>query len=137
MKYDLEHLDELTPPSAMILPAFNLITTATDFFDDEVTRGDVLRGNLTELLGANFDRPVRIGGWGEFLRQSSIEGWGAKQDGVWFKGRFACVILALKNEPGLDGDPFLQSLAAYGSVIAQQEVSSSSPSSDAVANLPL
>ena len=139
MKYDLEHLDKFTPSSAMMLPAFNLVTRATDFFDNEAIRQDMLQDSLKELLGASSDWPVRIGGsWGlEFLRRAWTEGWGAEQDGVWFKGRFACVILALKNEPGLDGDPFLQSLAAYGNVIAQQEVSSSFPTSDAVANLHL
>lgn len=100
----------------MILPAFNLITTATDFFDDEAMREEVLRGSLTELLSADSDRRVTIGGRG------------VEPDGVWFKDRFACLILVLKNEPGLEGDPFLQSLAAYGNVIAQQEVSSSFPS---------
>ena len=47
----------------------------------------------------------------------------AKSDGVWFEGPFAYLIFQLTNEPGLGGDPFLQTLAAYGEIIQQKEVS--------------
>ena len=41
LRYELDHLDELTPSPVMMDPVFNLVTTATDYFQDEDARGTV------------------------------------------------------------------------------------------------
>jgi len=46
--------------------------------------------------------------------------------GVLFEGTFAYLVFELKNEPGLGGDPFLQSLAVYNKIIKRKEVQSPS-----------
>ena len=117
LRYNLEHLDKLTPDHGTITPAFDFVTTGAAFFDDEEKRGEVLQKLLKSLLG----RDAR---W-----QTPIAGGTAKPGGVWFEGPFAYLIFELKNEPGLGGDPLLQSLAVYSKIVPQEQVSSHFPAS--------
>jgi len=43
----------------------------------------------------------------------------AKPDGSWFHDIFTYLIVELKSEQGLNGDPFLQGLLTYGKILAQ------------------
>ena len=116
--YGLDHLEKLTPPeSAMGLSSFNLVTTATDFFPDEAARKARSQRTLVELLGADIQLQVEIGG-----------GVPAEPEAIWFKCALACLIFELKNELGLGGDQFLQCPAVYGKIIEQGEVSPCFPS---------
>jgi hypothetical protein len=115
LRYNLEHLDKLTPDHGLITPAFDFVTTGADFFDDEERRAKDLQKLLKDLLGHHLQ-------W-----QKSIADGKAKPDGVWFEGLFAYLIFEMKNEPGLGGDPFLQSLAVYSKIVQQNEVPSPSP----------
>ena len=117
LRYNLEHLDKVTPDHGTITPAFDFVTTGAAFFDAEEKRGEVLQRLLKSLLGCDAQ-------W-----QTSIADGKAKPDGVWFEGRFAYLIFELKNEPGLGGDPFLQSLAVYGKMVPQNQVPSLFPAS--------
>ena len=109
LKYDLEHLEGLTPSPKSVDHAFDLVTTATNFFEKEEERGRSLRKHLDPLVG-NVS-------WG-----ASIAGGTTTPDGVCLEGPFAYLIFELKNEPGLGGDPFLQSLIVYGKNIEQKAV---------------
>jgi hypothetical protein len=42
--------------------------------------------------------------------------------GVWLEGMFTPLIVVLKKEQGLGGDPFLQGLLTYGKVATQESV---------------
>ena len=117
LRYNLEHLDKLTPDHGTITPAFDFVTTGAAFFDDEEKRGEVLQKLLKSLLGRDAQ-------W-----QTPIAGGTAKPGGVWFEGPFVYLIFELKNEPGLGGDPLLQSLAVYSKIVPQEQVSSHFPAS--------
>lgn len=106
LKYSFDHLDRLEPPPHILGAAFKFATKAASFYETEVIRARVLQDDLKSLLGENVE-------W-----EKSIAGETAKLDGVWFEGSFAYMILELKNEPGLGGDPFLQGLTAYGKIIS-------------------
>jgi hypothetical protein len=112
LKYDLDHLEALTPDLATVENAFKLILHSTAFYTDERDRESHLWGNLSDLL----PREQR-------LSQSAADR-AAKPDGVRFEGLFAYLIFQLKNEQGLGGDPFLQSLVVYSKIIGQKQVSS-------------
>jgi hypothetical protein len=114
LKYDLEHLDVFTPDSVGAGYAFDLIVNAAGFFDEEDKRKAVLRPILEGLLM----------GWGRW--QVPIAGGSAKADGVWLEDLFTYLIVEMKNEPGLGGDPFLQGLVVYSKVLAQEKVQSPS-----------
>jgi hypothetical protein len=110
LKYDLEHLELFTPDHAIVNAAYDLVTSSTEFFDDEAQREQVLKLILqTLLVGEN-----------KWQKQTSDKK--AIPDGVWLTGCFAYLIVELKNEPGLRGDPFLQGLITYGKIITQEEV---------------
>ena len=109
LKYNLEHLELFTPEPVMLDHAFNLVTTATGFVGDESVREEALEPVLESLL---MDRNE----WQREIRKKS-----STSDGVWFKGIFAYLIVGLKDEPGLHGDPFLQGLVVYSKIIAQEK----------------
>jgi len=94
----------------MLDHAFELIVQATDFFPDEDKREIALKRTLKGLLP----------GQSEWQRWTS--GKTAKPGAVWLEGLFAYVVVELKNEPGLAGDPILQSLITYAKLTAQEEV---------------
>ena len=80
LKYELDHLDELTPSPAVMDSIFSLVTTAADCFQDEGARGIRLQTDLRALLGQNAQWQVPIG-------NGSV-----KPNGVWFEGPFAYLI---------------------------------------------
>ena len=110
LKYNLEHLESFTPDLATLNCALNLITSSTDFFPDGDQRAEVLKVILGDLIP------------GRKLWQRPTTRKTAQPDGVWLEDFFAYIIVELKNEPGLAGDPFLQALIAYGKLIAEDEV---------------
>ena len=110
MRYNLGHLESLEPDYGTLDHAFDLITSSADFFADEDQREERLKVTLGGLLP------------GKCVWQRKTPSQTAKPDGVWLQGSFAYVIVELKNESGLGGDPFLQSLVAYGKLTAQKEV---------------
>ena len=123
--YDLEHLEAFTPLSTTMPYAFELISRSTGFFDGGDVRGLNLRNVLTALLP------------GEIKWQHSMADGAVKPYGAWFEGSFVYMIFQLKNEPGLEGDPFLHGLAAYTKIIKQEKVSSPRPLvCDPIAKLP-
>ena len=117
LQYDLEHLEALTPSSMTISHAFDLVANAAEFYSEEDLREHALRTTLKNLL--------RESQWQVLMTVGS-----GKPDSVWLEGFFAYLIFQLKNEPGLGGDPFLQSLAVYSKIINQDEVSSPLASGD-------
>ncbi|KAF9793479.1 hypothetical protein BJ322DRAFT_132244 [Thelephora terrestris] len=107
LKYDLEHLDKFTPPHQKLCHAFSLTTIAADFHSSDEERFKSLKDPLKELLGTEAS-------WKESVASGSTI-----PDGLWLEGPFAYMIFELKNEPGLGGDPFLQSLVVYGNAVKQ------------------
>ena len=114
LKYDLEHLETFTPHSTIANRTFDLIEHAADFFDDEGGKENALRPVLEKLL-------VGRSQW-----QAPIIGRSTKSSGVWLEEFFVYLIVEIKDEPGLGGDPFLQGLVAYSKIIAQEKVPSPS-----------
>lgn len=53
LKYDLEHLEGLTPTLHHIDPAFQLVITAASFCGNEEERGKLLQTDLKSFLGAS------------------------------------------------------------------------------------
>ena len=109
LKYDLEHLEVFTPSQRQMQHAFGLVTTAASFFETEDERKWSLQQYLDLLLGN--------ASWG-----APIAGGAIILDGVCLEGPFAYLIFGSKNEQGLGGDPFLQSLIAYSKIIEQKAV---------------
>ena len=112
LRYDLENLEAFTPNSEGVGFAFTLIESATDFYDDESKRESALRPILGTLLAGNNK-------WRKPISDRS-----AKPDGVWLQESFTYLIVEIKNEPGLGGDPFLQGLVVYTKILAQEKVRS-------------
>ena len=110
LEYSLGHLESFTPNLETLNRAFELITSSTDFFVDEDKREGVLKLILGGLLpGTNkWQRPTT--------------GKTAQPGAIWLEEPFAYLIVELKNEPGLAGDPFLQTLVSYGKLLVQDEV---------------
>jgi hypothetical protein len=115
LKYDLEHLEQFIPDDSTLDNTFEFVVAASDSFNNESQRAAVLNVPLENLLP------------GDCRWQKPIAGGSAKPHGVWLSGPFAYLILELKNEPGLDGDPFLQGLVVYSKVVAQEAVRSPIP----------
>lgn len=86
--------------------AFDLVANAAEFYSEEDVREHALRTTIKNLL--------RESQWQVLMTVGS-----GKPDSVWLEGFFAYLIFQLKNEPGLGGDPFLQSLAVYSKIINQ------------------
>jgi hypothetical protein len=84
LKYELDHLELFTPNTTTLDQAFELITTFTGFFSDEKQRETALKPILRLLLPGNAKG----------------------QESNWFEGIFTYLIVELKNEQGLGGDPF-------------------------------
>ena len=118
LRYDLDHLEGLTPDLATVEGAFNLALHSAVFYADEKGRESRLQEFLREVLP----------GWSKW--QQSVA------DGIRFEGVFAYLILELTNEQGLGGEPFLQSSVVYCKVVNQWQVPSPLPLSDPSINLP-
>ena len=88
------------PTSSTILPPFSARGGR---------KGANLRTTLEGLLG-----------WVEW--QWSILDGATQLDGGWLEDFFTYLIVGIKEEPGLGGDPFLQGLIAYNKIIAQEKV---------------
>jgi len=112
LKFDLDNLSEFTPDSGAISFALQLVERGAGFFDDEKNRQATLGPIIEGLLGES-------GLW-----LAPIADGAAKPDGVWLEDPFAYLILEMKNEPGLGGDPFLQGIFVYSKVIGQEKVPS-------------
>jgi len=110
LKYNLEHLESYSPDTSMLDRAYELIVQATDFFADECTRESALRLTLKKLLP----------GWSK--RQGLTSDKTDKPHAVELEDFSAYVIVELKNEPGLSGDPSLQGLITYAKLITQPKV---------------
>ena len=110
LKYGIDHLESFTPDSTTLDSAFLLVTTSTGFYAEEKMREEALKPILETLLP------------GDIKWQNPTVGGTPIADGAWFEGMFVYMILELKNEQGLRGDPFLQGLVTYGEVITQEKV---------------
>jgi len=114
LRYDLEHLDGFTPSSTDADHAFYFIEKAANFFGEEDEREVALWSILGVLLA------------GERQWRAPVGDGSAKPYGVWLEGPFAYLIVEMKNDSGLGGDPFLQGLFTYSKIIAQEKVLSPS-----------
>ena len=110
LKDRLDHLESFTPSGLTLDHAFDFVAQSTDFFADEEDREGALKPILESLLpgDAKWQEPI----WGE----------APAAEGAWVEGIFTYLIVEMKNEQGLGGDPFLQGLVSYGKTIAQETV---------------
>jgi len=91
--HDLDHLEAFTPSSLIAVFACNLIDIATAFFDEEGEREASLGYTLEGLF-------VGSAKWEHAAADGAV-----KPGGVWLEGLFAYLIVDIKDEPGLGGDP--------------------------------
>ena len=112
----MDHLEALTPHEENMTYALEFVSYSARFFDKEDQREEILRYTLKSLLSGKSE-------W-----QEPMVGGVIVPGGVWFERCAMYMIFQLKNEPGIGGDPFLQSLAVYSKIIQQKEVSPPSPS---------
>ena len=110
LKKDLDHLDAFMPTPLFAKSAFSFISHAAGLYIDEARRQEFLRESLNDLLQGK-------GRW-----QTQLAGGSAKPDGVWMEGLFAYLIIEMKNEPGLGGDPLLRGLVVYSKIVGHEEV---------------
>ena len=110
LKYNLDHLELFTPDHTIMEDAYDLVAGSANFYDAEPSREVFLKLVLPKLLR----------GQNEWQRETSDKK--AKSDGAWLEGHLVYLIVELKNEQGLGGDPFLQGLVTYGKIIAQKGV---------------
>ncbi|KAF8326388.1 uncharacterized protein EI90DRAFT_1949019 [Cantharellus anzutake] len=110
LRYRIEHLDAI-PDRAVALATSDLIELSAGFYEDEIQRGADLRIPLKSLISGTSK-------W-----QTETEDGSAKPDGVWLLEGLAYLIVEIKNEPGLGGDPFLQGLITYSKILAQEKYS--------------
>jgi len=123
LKYYLDHLETFAPSSSTAFLASALIDTATAFFDEEGRRESSLRPTLQGLIAGTVK-------W-----QHKMADGPTKPGGVWLEDLFAYLILEIKNEPGLGGDPFLQGLIVYNKIVTQEKVRSISLASPCFAKM--
>ncbi|KAF9787380.1 hypothetical protein BJ322DRAFT_1055045 [Thelephora terrestris] len=109
LKYEIDHPERLIPDETTLAHAINFVETAAKFFDAEITRESELHSILENLLGSESD-------W-----QQPTNSRSAKPGVVWSEEGFACLIAEIKNEQGLGGDPFLQSLVVYKKFIREKK----------------
>ena len=110
LKYDLDHLETITPNSTDAERAFNLIEHAGKKNGDRSEREMVLQFALERLL-------VGKSQW-----QVPISDGSATPHGVWLEGSLAYLLVEMKDEPGPWGDPLLQGLVTCGKILAQDKV---------------
>ena len=111
LKHELQHSNAL-PSHKTLTGAFKLIEESAGFFGDQKLREGVLRLILKELIPGTAQWQMQFG-----------DGSGsAKPDAVWLEGDLVHMIFELKNETGLEGDPFLQSLVVYSKIASQSKV---------------
>ena len=110
LKYDLGHLQSFTPNPTTLDHTLNIIASATDFLPDEGKREASSKTVLENLLVGRNE-------W-----QQPISDKATEPCGVWLEGFSGYLIVTLKDDLGLGGDPFLQGLAVYGRVTTQDEV---------------
>ena len=110
LEYNLKYPVVVAPDPGTVEFAFQLITTTTRFFDNETSRENPVRVILEAALGSK-------GQW-----QTSLSDKTTRPNGVWLESFFIYLVVEMKNEPGLGGDPFLQGLIVYSKIIAQEEV---------------
>ena len=109
-EHDLKHLESLIPDAEILDNAFEIVAGAADTYENEGDREESLRPFLENLIPGKCK-------WKEPIASDSLG-----PGGLWLEGRFPCLIFELKNERGLEGDPFLQALIGYGKIVAQEEV---------------
>ncbi|KAF9787419.1 hypothetical protein BJ322DRAFT_1055076 [Thelephora terrestris] len=108
LKYEIDHPERFIPDENLA-DAIKFVETAAKFFDAENIRESRIHPILESLLGSK-------GNW-----QQPTNSRSAKPDVVWSEEGFACLIAEIKNEQGLGGDPFLQSLVVYRKFIGEQK----------------
>ncbi|KAF9787382.1 hypothetical protein BJ322DRAFT_1107440 [Thelephora terrestris] len=109
LKYEIDHPEQSIPDETILAHAITFVQTAAKFFDGEITRESQLHPMMETLLGSK-------GNW-----QQPTNSQSAKPDVVWSEEGFACLIAEIKNEQGLGGDPFLQSLVVYKKFIREKK----------------
>jgi hypothetical protein len=114
LKYEIDHPERFIPDENLA-DAIKFVETAAKFFDAENIRESRIHPILESLLGSK-------GNW-----QQPTNSRSAKPDVVWSEEGFACLIAEIKNEQGLGGDPFLQSLVVYRKFIGEQKVPTPHP----------
>lgn len=112
LKYDLEHLEAFTPDCPTVENAFELVCSSTAFYPERYYREMCVGGIISALLP---------GGTSPMLPERTADG-GVKPLGAWLEGLFAYLIFRQKDEQGLEGDPFLQSLLVYSKMISEKHV---------------
>ena len=117
LKRDLDHLNELPVDREIGGYAVNFTSTAASFFREESSREMALWPILGGLLA------------GECKWQPTIAGGSVRPDAVLLEDDFPYLIIEIKNEVGLGGDPFLQGLLLYSKFIAYEKVPPPSRSS--------
>ncbi|KAF8318035.1 uncharacterized protein EI90DRAFT_3084491 [Cantharellus anzutake] len=110
LRHRIEHSDAI-PDRAVALATFSLIELSAGFYEDEIQREADLRILLKSLISGTSK-------W-----QTKIEDGSARPDGVWLLEGLAYLIVEIKNESGLGGDPFLQGLITYSKILAQEKYS--------------
>ena len=110
LEYNIDHLDQFTPNSSFLELARTFVYGAAKFFQDEGAREQSLHDNLEGLLGSTASWRMSI------ARRST------KPDAVWYEKSLAYLIAEIKNEQGLGGDPFLQSLVVYKKITGGKKV---------------
>ena len=109
LRHDLGHLEPFLPDSATLDLALELLTSSAGLFYERCQRETALRPILRRLLIGDS----------RWRKPTADE---TEPYGVWLEGPFAYLIIELKNEQGLEGDPFLQGLLAYGKIVTRQSV---------------
>ena len=110
LRHEIDNLESFTPDAVTLETAFQFITASTGFYADEKVREVILQPLLKALLPGDIK-------W----QHKTVDGT-VIADGAWFEGEFAYMILEMKNEQGLGGDPCVQGLVTYGKIIAQEKV---------------
>ena len=112
LKHSLEHLEELTPDSAILGQCSNFITGVCEVYPDESGREESLRAGLRDLIG----HPELC------KEQYAAPSAKITPGAVWIIHGMILLIFELKNEDGLMGNASLQSALDIPHITAQKEV---------------
>ena len=112
LKHSLEHLEELTPDSAILEKCSNFIAKVCEVYPDESGREKSLRAGLRDLIG-HLELCKE-----QYAAPSAKITPGA----VWIICGMILLIFELKNEDGLMGNASLQSALDIPHITAQKEV---------------
>lgn len=113
LQKSLDNLDSVPITESDVENAAEYLRNAASFYATEELREASIKKMLETALGAEAE-------WKQTITIDDRKE--IKPDGIWWHKMFLAVVLELKNISGLSGNPTVQALVDYATVISQNKV---------------